>query len=173
MGEYVVAIELANGDWINEPYYGRVYATAGDTFPETLFYKLWGHGTFNPTDHQPVYFEVIAADLATHGPPVPRALVRAFTEKGTGGGGDYDAGCGIDADELAAGTIQVLVDPYGCLVCDPYAGLKVKVAAHGCLDCVGGPDGGLKVKVKPNRCLRVQRRGPRVKTAGRYVFLLQ
>lgn len=80
-GEPVVAIELANGDWINQPYYGRVYATAGDTFPETLFYKLWGHGTFNSEYHQPVYFEEMEADLTAHGPPVPRALVRAFTAK--------------------------------------------------------------------------------------------
>lgn len=171
LGEYVVAIELANGDWINEPYYGRVYATAGDTFPETLFYKLWGHGAFNPTYHQPVYFEVFAADLVTHGPPVPRALVRAFTDKGAGGSGDYNGGCGIDADQLAAGFIEVLVDPYGCILCDPTtglkikldpdgclecgneSGLKVKLAADGCLTCDTSVDGGLKVKVDPDGCL--------------------
>ena len=171
LGEYVVAVELANGDWINEPYYGRIYATAGDTFPETLFYKLWGHGTFNPTFHQPVYFEVFPADLVTHGPPVPRALVRAFTDKGTGGGGSYNAGCGIDADQLAAGFIEVLVAPYGCILCDPTTGLKlkldpdgcldcdtetglkVKLAADGCLTCDTSVEGGLKVKVDPNGCL--------------------
>ncbi len=151
LGEYVVAIELANGDWTNEPYYGRVYATAGDTFPETLYYKLWGHNAFNPTYHQPVYFEVFAADLVTHGPPVPRALVRAFTDKGTGGGGDYDAGCGIDADQLAASIIEVLVDPYGCILCDPTTGLKIKLDPDGCLDC--GAETGLKVKLADNGCL--------------------
>ncbi|MCI0333703.1 MAG: hypothetical protein L0228_10835 [Planctomycetes bacterium] len=151
LGEYVVAIELANGQWVNEPYYGRVYATAGDTFPESLYYKLWGHGAFNPTYHQPVYFEVFAADLVTHGPPVPRALVRAFTDKGAGGGGSYSAGCGINSAQLAADIIEVLVDPYGCILCDPTAGLKIKLDPDGCLDC--GNEAGLKVKLSPDGCL--------------------
>lgn len=172
LGERTIALEQIDGSWTNLPDPHRVYGGASDTFAETLFYKLWGHGAFNPTTHQPVYFEEFAADLAVHGPPVPRVLVRAFTDKGTGGGGgDYTAGCGIDADQMAAGVIEILVDPYGCILCDPTAGLKlkldpdgcldcgaeaglnVKLAASGCLTCDTSVDGGLKVKVDPDGCL--------------------
>jgi hypothetical protein len=114
LGGYVLAIETSSGSWIDVPYAARVLAGLGDTFAETLWYKLWGHDTFDEEQHQPVYFEEFSAVEGVHGLPVPRTLVRAFTAAG-GSGPRLIQG-------LTTTDVSIADDTFGIVVVIPLAG---------------------------------------------------